>query len=94
MPVNRALWLQSIVGTSVPPWPCPTCHLGLLERKDKTLHEEWSAETTNASGEDWFEPEMHRGVFVMMLMCANARCAEAVAVSGDSEVVEDGRDAR
>jgi hypothetical protein len=89
MPVNRVLWLQPIVGSSVPPWPCPTCRLGILGIKDKTLREEATAETTSAYGEDWFEPEMHRGVFVAMLQCANARCAEAVAVAGESSVVEE-----
>lgn len=56
---------------------------------DDSLRRENTAQTRELLNEDWFEPEMDRGVFVAILRCSNVRCQESVAVGGESRVIEE-----
>lgn len=65
-------------------WPCPGCGQKTLEIITETFVVNDTRDTIKHSGEDWFEPEMHRAVFSCMARCTRRLCGEVVACSGDS----------
>lgn len=64
-------------------WPCPMCHQKTLQIIEDSFMYKQTAGTRNAwMGEDWYDPEESKSVFVCMAECSRPSCQEVVACSG------------
>jgi hypothetical protein len=77
---------------SPPNWQCGTCGSRPLSFAPKDFLFRDTAGTSNARGEEWFEPEMIVERFVGFARCPNANCGEHVRITGlTSNVLEPDR---
>lgn len=82
MAIHRALWEEPITYHKTPPWPCPTCKVGILQLKEDSLHHDQSWASRDARDEPDWDPEWVVGRFSCLLYCNNAKCGEVVSVAG------------
>ena len=72
--------------SDIPAWPCPSCGVGRLEKKDDKFDFEMDSASKINYREDWCDPDQLEFVFTCMLECKH--CEGAVAVTGTGQVWE------
>jgi len=77
---------------SPPNWQCGSCGSRPLSFASKDFLFRDTADTRNARGEEWFEPEMIVERFAGFAQCPNGNCGEHVRITGHtSNVLESDR---
>ena len=80
--MNRAVWQQRLTQSECPPWPCPTCGLGVVVLYDGSMR---SMETATSAKShmlpDW-EPEWIDYLFTAQGKCTHPKCNELFALAG------------
>ena len=88
MASRRDLWPESFRLEDAPPFPCARCGLGHLAVVPDTVHAMRDADSKEYFAEIAREGEADYQRFVFLMKCSNVKCAEIVAVSGDTSNVE------
>lgn len=83
MEEKRALWVASFSAGDVPAYVCPRCGQGTLRLDKETIHEARTADSRAFfEAEDFYDPVLDEGRFILMLVCSRGTCGEPVTVSG------------
>lgn len=72
-----------------PPWPCPTCNKGVLNKDDGAWSDAETGPSKFAQAHDAWDPEWIERRFAGLLVCGNAACGERVAIFGNVTIEED-----
>jgi hypothetical protein len=89
MPVDRKLFTQSFRENRLPNWKCPRCTGGHLRLVPGSFLYSNDGDTEENKGEDWFDYDDFRFVFIALAKCDNDECKEAAHVAGEGGLFED-----
>lgn len=77
---------------SWPEWKCPTCGVGLLQLRRKTLHKDMTGPSKLETQHPAWDVEWVEQRFSCLFYCNNEKCAEVCCVSGTGTVSEEPQD--
>lgn len=87
--MDRSLWTASVSNTYCPMWPCPTCKVGNLRLRQKSLNHSETIESLRWHNQDGWGPEHIEFTFSAWADCSNERCKEQFALVGGGGIEQE-----
>lgn len=84
--MNRGIWQKGLTQDQCPPWPCPTCGLGVVVLTEDSVRSSETATSASSHGHPDWEPEYIDYVFTAVAKCTHPKCNETFAIAGTGGV--------
>lgn len=81
--MKKSLWTKQISEISCPKWSCAYCEDGTLELDKESFRYQETAETSQITRDENFDPTWIKYVFSSWAKCANADCNQHYVLTGD-----------
>lgn len=87
--MNRQLWTSSVSDTYCPPWPCPTCKVGGLRIRQKSLTHSETVESHRWHDQEGWGPDHIEFTFSAWADCSNEKCKEHFSIIGSGGIEQE-----
>lgn len=87
--MKRQLWTSGVSQTYCPSWQCPTCKVGSLRLRQKSLLHGETVESLRWHNQDGWEPDHITFTFSAWADCSNEKCKEKFSLIGTGGVEQE-----